>query len=451
MHEIIDVPCDIGHLATRLADRGVKSVVRYYNHRNSARLPSKCLTRAELDALHQAGLSVAVVFQQRGGSAGNISDLSEANGARDAERALEPAGTMDQPHGSAIYFAVDWDYFRPSELSQIGPYFAEARRVLGSKYQLGVYGSGAVGSHLKQRGLADHIWLAGSMGWSGTRRALEQGNWTIFQKYLEVRSPIGDFVYDGNILNPAVASFGQFGPTTAIETPRGEGIAALFRIVARTGLNLRAGPSDTYRIIQSYPNDTIVTGVGREGAWVRIDIEGDRDVDGYMHGEFLQPVSGGLPLILGTGRSPIDVARAEMQRDVREIAGRRDHNPRILMYHATTSGGSAPDETPWCSSFVNYCVEQAGLSGTDSKWARSWHEKDWGRDVSDNPREGDIVVFRRWNDDEDGGHVAFFVEEDANSILCLGGNQGNRVSMRRFPKNGRLAPYKYKLLSIRRA
>ncbi|MDI7860455.1 TIGR02594 family protein [Rhizobiaceae bacterium n13] len=450
MHEIIDIPWDVGPYATRLADAGVKSVIRYYNHRNSSRLPSKCLTERELEALHAADLSVAVVFQQRGGADGNISDLNSANGVRDAERALELAAKLNQPHGSAIYFAVDWDYFRTSELRQIEPYFEEVRRLLGNDYKLGVYGSGTVGTHFQGLGLADYIWLAGALGWSGTRRALERGNWTLFQKYMAVRFPFADIHYDGNIFNPAFASFGQFDRAAALDSPKGEGSAALFRVIARSGLNLRAGPSDTYRIIQSYPLDTIVTGRGREGEWVKVDIEGDGDADGYMHRTFLEPVSGGLSQELPAARKPVDVARAEMELGVREIPG-RPNNPRIVMYHATTTGGSAPDETAWCSSFVNYCVEQAGLTGTDSKWARSWHDEEWGRDKTANPEDGDIVVFRRSNSNTEGGHVAFFVDEDANSILCLGGNQGNRVSLMRYPKNGRLGPFNYKLLSIRRA
>ena len=34
-------------------------------------------------------------------------------------------------------------------------------------------------------------------------------------------------------------------------------------------------------------------------------------------------------------------------------------NPRVEQYHAT-SGGVAKDDIPWCASFVNWCLEQAG-------------------------------------------------------------------------------------------
>jgi len=126
------------------------------------------------------------------------------------------------------------------------------------------------------------------------------------------------------------------------------------------------------------------------------------------------------------------------------------NNPRIVMYHSTTMGGAAPDETAWCSSFVNYCVEQAGLHGTRSKAARSWHDQSWGNDVTSNPGEGDIVVFSRHGPTQDGGHVGFYLSQDDNSIQVLGGNQGNRVSIARYPKDGMLGSTRYQSAAAER-
>lgn len=41
------------------------------------------------------------------------------------------------------------------------------------------------------------------------------------------------------------------------------------------------------------------------------------------------------------------------------------HNPRILQYHAATKYGATDDETAWCSSFVNWCLKEAGIIGTN--------------------------------------------------------------------------------------
>ena len=462
MQEIIDVPSNVQEFAIALSEAGVKTVIRYYNRSNSSRLPTKCLTRPELDALHSAGLSVAVVFEQGGGANGDLEDLSDANGTADAERALDLARMMAQPEGSAIYFAVDSDYTSRAELDQIASYFGKVKAAVGGRYRIGVYGSGLVSRRLKTLGLVDFIWLAGATRWSGTKDALAAGNWTIFQKFLDVRSEVGGFDCDGNVINPSFETFGQFGAGGGHSTPRGVGSAALFEVTARSGLNLRSGPGENFRVLQTLDTGTIVTGVGRDGSWIKVDLEGDGQADGFVFANFLQAVSGGLPAPLPVAPSaapplgattvtprPIDIARQELALGVAEIPG-RDDNPRIVMYHRTTEGGAAHDETAWCSSFVNYCVEQTGLQGTDSKAARSWHDQDWGRDVTSVPVEGDIVVFSRHSPTEDGGHVGFFIADVDDQIRILGGNQGNRISIRLFPKDGSLGSMDYKLLSIRR-
>ena len=462
MQPIFDVPGNVGPLATRLAGAGVKTVIRYYNHRNVT-LPTKCLTPAELQALHGAGLSVAVVFEQRAGAAdqfgggGHIEDFGGENGANDADRALQLAGEMRQPKNSAIYFAVDWDFAAPSDLEQITEYFQAVKGVLAGKYLVGVYGSGAVGQHLQNQQLVDHIWLAGSRGWTGFQTMLGSGKWSLFQRDLQQHSDIGSFDYNGDIANPSFADFGQFGADGA---PVGSAAslqpaAALFRVKARSGLNLRSGPGTGYRVIETVPLGTIVTGKALDGSWMQIDLQGDGNVDGYMFESFLEPVSGGLPLPVppsspGAHVMPIDVARQEMSRGVAEIPGPQS-NPRIVLYHSTTKGGAASDETPWCSSFVNFCVEQAGLQGTDDKAALSWHEQHWGQDVTAEPAEGDIVVFRRTGPTSSGGHVGFFIGQDQASIQVLGGNQDNRINIKPFPKDGMSGETRYKLMSIRRS
>ena len=119
-----------------------------------------------------------------------------------------------------------------------------------------------------------------------------------------------------------------------------------------------------------------------------------------------------------------DIAKIEEMTGVEELRGPK-HNPRILEYHATTTLHANDDETAWCSSFVNWCVKQAGLTGTNSARARSWAQ--WGSRLSD-PREGCIVVLKR-PPSPTAGHVAFYAGSHSRSrLLLLGGNQGDQVS-----------------------
>lgn len=455
MHEIIDSASNVGDVAARLFQEGVRTVIRYYNNKNSKQHPTKCLTPSEFGKLVAAGLSVGVVFQQRGGQGGHVDDFAAGKGTRDASRALELAAAIGQPEGSAIYFGVDEDFAKPGELAQIEQYFQEVGAALGGRFRVGVYGSGAVCSRLKAGGLATLFWLPASMGWTGSKAFLASQQWTLFQKFQELRSDIGGFGYDGNLRNPLFPDFGQFGAAATVAptpVPKREDMIAVFEVAARSGLRVRGGPGEQFDVLQSLPQGKLVHGLGTEAEWVQVDVNGDGIADGFMARRFLKPLAGGLPLPAPPALSltPYAVAQGELAMDVREVAGPQD-NPRILLYHRSTNNPAEHDETAWCSSFVNYCVERAGMIGTDSAWARSWHDSGWGQDVTSDPRPGDIVVWSRSSAKEKGGHVGFFVEQvGADFIRVLGGNQGNRVRIATYPVDGETGGMRYKLLSIRR-
>lgn len=136
-----------------------------------------------------------------------------------------------------------------------------------------------------------------------------------------------------------------------------------------------------------------------------------------------------------------EIALKELAASIAEQPG-RDH-PRILEYLATCTdleeGEWERDSTPWCSAFVNWCLAQAGIAGTDSGWARSW--ADWGEPI-DPPRLGAVAVWARGRASADEpvvtGHVSFFVEDLGDSLLVLGGNQSDSVSLKTYPKRGYL-------------
>ena len=122
------------------------------------------------------------------------------------------------------------------------------------------------------------------------------------------------------------------------------------------------------------------------------------------------------------------------------------HNPRILAYHQATSLKASSDEIPWCASFVNWCLREAGFNGTHSASARSFLA--WGHDVLlEEAKQGDIVIFSRERSAQGSnptfGHVGFYAGRTATTINVLGGNQSNRVSLAAYPIS--------KLLSVRRA
>ena len=116
-----------------------------------------------------------------------------------------------------------------------------------------------------------------------------------------------------------------------------------------------------------------------------------------------------------------------------EIPGHR-HNPRIIQYNQATAHAARDDETAWCASFVNWCLEQCAIEGTGSTAARSFIN--WGEAIEE-PSPGCIVVLWRDSPSSWKGHVGFYIGPDKQNpaaFMLLGGNQGNRVSIVSYPR-----------------
>jgi uncharacterized protein (TIGR02594 family) len=143
----------------------------------------------------------------------------------------------------------------------------------------------------------------------------------------------------------------------------------------------------------------------------------------------------GIYNALDTTPAWIRTARGEIGQH--EIAG-PTHNPRIMQYIRTCTNiqqteaqrkyveREGEEGVEWCSAFVNWCLQQAGIVGTNNALAGSWAT--WGTRLA-GPRCGAIVCFD-WNSDGRLDHVAF-CDEDDRGFKMLGGNQtgfGGQVS-----------------------
>jgi uncharacterized protein (TIGR02594 family) len=130
---------------------------------------------------------------------------------------------------------------------------------------------------------------------------------------------------------------------------------------------------------------------------------------------------------------------AEGEKGVKTNTDPNIDNPRIVEYFTETDFWNKDDDEAWCSAFANWCMAQARIKGTHTARARDWHEKNWGVKL-DGPREGCVVAMKRPNkpSDPDRGHVGFFAgEQDADTNLVLGGNQGSpgSVKISAYPKD----------------
>lgn len=166
----LDANHDVSASAARLKAAGYDFVARYYKFTPG----SHGLTRVEAAALSAAGLSVVAVFEN--GSPTEAAYFSLSAGFRDGEMAYRHARhVIEQPPGSPIYFAVDFDAAAPEVEGPVAGYF---RGVLAAfhqeakgepAYAIGVYGSGAACGWLKRHTAVSYAWLAASAGWRGSR------------------------------------------------------------------------------------------------------------------------------------------------------------------------------------------------------------------------------------------------------------------------------------------
>lgn len=189
-------------------------------------------------------------------------------------------------------------------------------------------------------------------------------------------------------------------------------------------LTLRREPTVLSEILAYVPQGEVVEQFGKneKGDWVRAR---RNEVEGWLYKRCMKPEP-----------TPwLTVARREI--GVQEVPGSAN-NPRVVEYlHATDNLDEktrSKDETPWCSAFVNWCMQQVDIKGTQNALARSWQE--WGKHL-DEPYVGCIVVFQR---EKKFGHVGFYLGETETHIRVLGGNQQNpetgifEVSEKSYPK-----------------
>ena len=126
------------------------------------------------------------------------------------------------------------------------------------------------------------------------------------------------------------------------------------------------------------------------------------------------------------------LAIASAEIGVKEVSGSKA-NERILKY-AKDCGFQdyTSDETAWCSLFVNWVAQKAGVKRSNNLAARSWL---LAGVPTDHPEPGDIVIFWRESIESWKGHVGVFMgfSKDGSRIYSLGGNQGNQVSVTAYP------------------
>lgn len=121
-------------------------------------------------------------------------------------------------------------------------------------------------------------------------------------------------------------------------------------------------------------------------------------------------------------------------------------NPVIVEFFKSTHTRPEGDTTAWCAAFIGFCLLRGAIGRSSpvsptapTKSARARSYEDWGATTTA-PQLGDLVVFQ--NLKSGGGHVAFFLADQGDKVLVLGGNQLNgeparhSINKKSYTKNG---------------
>jgi uncharacterized protein (TIGR02594 family) len=110
-----------------------------------------------------------------------------------------------------------------------------------------------------------------------------------------------------------------------------------------------------------------------------------------------------------------------------EIVGKA-HSPAILGWLKELGfSWIKDDETAWCGTALAIAAVRAGVAIRNPEMPRAFWWLGWGTPVAV-PELSDVLVFAF-------SHVGIYVGEDQTHYHVLGGNQGNRHGIARFPKN----------------
>ncbi len=314
--QIIDADFDVSPYLAQLKAAGVRTIGRYYDRaygtgigESCYRHPLKTLTKAELTAIENAGLSVYVVFQHCGAQCVNF-DLQNKEtaekGRKDAYAAIQLAHDLGQPADTPIYFAIDFDPYPGNgcglPLERIWPsidaYFDQVNEVLGgTRWQVGVYGAGITCQRLKASGKAKYFWLSSSLGHLGSPEFFNAGQWHLFQNVIEIKRSYARNTIDTDLANPAAPYFGQWtshgsatphNPTVAADILASRAFVKKGCVIAPTSGNEK--PRAASKAVRFNSTCRILT--PEINGHFGVSLTEDDAIEGHVHGSDL--VLGGL-------------------------------------------------------------------------------------------------------------------------------------------------------------
>lgn len=132
--------------------------------------------------------------------------------------------------------------------------------------------------------------------------------------------------------------------------------------------------------------------------------------------------------------------RAQRFIGIRELSGDKNH-PLIVWWLSLCDLKEQPDETPWCSAFMNGMAWDCEKPRTRSAAARSWLELGRVKTLEEAEAVDDVVILKTTAEGPGAdvtrgapGHVGLFARIEGERVWLLGGNQDDEVRLSSFPR-----------------
>lgn len=199
--------------AKALHNAGYRYVGRYLTGGigSGSTFRSKAMTKAELNAIFDAGLKVFAIYQDNDPQ---VSYYTENQGKNDGLTAVSAARNLGIPADSYIYFAVDCDMMDYQVTSNAIPYFRgirDAMRATQNLYKVGIYGSRNICTRVCNQKLARSSFVADmSTGYSGNMGYPIPSNWAFdqFSEYVFTGAAV-NFDLDKDAYSGRYSGFGK--------------------------------------------------------------------------------------------------------------------------------------------------------------------------------------------------------------------------------------------------
>ncbi len=222
------------------------------------------------------------------------------------------------------------------------------------------------------------------------------------------------------------------------------------RVIARSGLRLRAGPGVEFDSLKLLPFGSVVMPLRTSGSWTMVDLNGDGAADGFVSGAYLTEMPQG-PSAHGF------LAAAPRTADAIHVAEliRQGSSAHGLRAARTTAAAALPGyPTNGCAAHLSALLQQSGIDVAMTfgagKLAHRIADRGWSRIHVGSQAPGDVGVCFD-NDPTPAGadHIYLVVATNGPDEMMIADNQRTAdAPHKRFASGKGKTPTEYFLRAI---